>query len=114
MPVIVHIAGTRPGFEGLQSPQFNLWNTLGTMVVDQSATVRIILSGVLADFPDLQIAIAHMGGGIAANKDRFTLYLFTNSPGTVREYVENIRALGLSREASEGVLAGNAARLLGI
>ncbi len=179
VPVFVHIAGTRPGFEGLQSSDFNLWTTLGTMVVDQTATVRVILSGVMTDFPDLQLVIAHMGGGIAANKDRFTKYLklwgeriwtelggtppakepldeyfeacfarmyfdlagyeggmnalrcalvsiapsrllfgtdypfnFTDIPGEVRQYVANIRAIGLSQEATEGVLAGNAARLL--
>jgi predicted TIM-barrel fold metal-dependent hydrolase len=74
-PLFVHIAGTRQGFEGLMSKDFNLWTTLGTMVVDQSATVRIILSGILTHFPDLQIVIAHLGGGIAAIKERFTKYL---------------------------------------
>jgi predicted TIM-barrel fold metal-dependent hydrolase len=75
VPLFVHIAGTRQGFEGLMSKDFNLWTTLGTMVVDQSATVRIILSGILAQFPDLQIVVAHLGGGIAAIKERFTRYL---------------------------------------
>src|SRR5208282_2282440 len=44
VPLFVHIAGTREGFEGLLSERYNLWTSLGTMVVDQSATVRMIMS----------------------------------------------------------------------
>ncbi len=181
VPLFVHIAGTRQGFEGLMSKDFNLWTTLGTMVIDQSATVRIILSGILAQFPDLQIVIAHLGGGIAAIKERFTRYLkmwgkgiwtelggippfsgpfdkefedhfnrlyfdmagyeggmnavkcalvaihpqrllfgtdypfnFADVPSAVKEYIQNIRKLDLSQQAIEGILGGNASRLLGI
>jgi aminocarboxymuconate-semialdehyde decarboxylase len=181
VPLFIHIAGTRQGFEGLMSKDVNLWTTLGTMVVDQSATVRIILSGILTQFPDLQIVIAHLGGGIAAIQERFTKYLkmwgkgiwtelggtppfpepldkqfeeyfnklyfdmagfeggmnavkcaliaidpkkllfgtdypfnFTDIPSEVKEYIQNIRKLDLPREAIEGMLGGNAARLVGI
>lgn len=75
VPVFIHIAGTREGFEGLLSTSYNLWTTLGTMVVDQSATVRMILSGILEQVPDLELVIAHLGGGIVSFRERFTLYL---------------------------------------
>ena len=180
VPLFVHIAGTRRGFEGLMSNDFNLWTTLGTMVVDQSAAVRFILSGILTQFPDLRVVIAHLGGGIAAIKERFTKYLkmwgkgiwtelggtppfpepfdkqfedcfkrlyfdmagyeggmdavacalvgidprkmlfgtdypfnFTDVPSEVKGYIQNIRKLDLPREAIEGMLGANAARLLG-
>ncbi len=181
VPLFVHIAGTRQGFEGLLSTRYNLWTTLGTMAVDQTATVRLILSGILARFPDLKIVLAHMGGGIVALRERFSLYLrlwgeriwtemgtkppfhppydvnfdtcfgkihfdmagyeggmnavrcallsvspewllfgtdypfnFTEVPHKVREYAEEIRALGLTMEATQAMLGENAARLLGI
>jgi aminocarboxymuconate-semialdehyde decarboxylase len=181
VPLFVHIAGTRQGFEGLMSTKYNLWTTLGTMVVDQSATVRMILSGVLSTFPDLRLVIAHLGGGIAAIRERFSLYLriwgekiwteigskppfeppyersfekqlnkiyfdmagyeggmnavkcallsvspdklifgtdypynFIDNPAGVKEYAENVKTLGLSPDAVEGMLGKNAARLLGM
>ena len=75
VPIFVHIAGTRQGFEGLFSEKFNLWTTLGTMVIDQSAVVRIILGGVLARFSGLTFVISHLGGGISAIRERFVRYL---------------------------------------
>ena len=39
------------------------------------ATTRIILSGVLDDFPDLKLVMSHKGGGIAAIRERL-LYRF--------------------------------------
>lgn len=74
IPIFVHIAGTRDGYEAFDT-KYNLVVTLGTMVLDLSATVRIILGGVLAKFPDLKFVISHMGGGISAIKERFVRYV---------------------------------------
>ena len=181
VPLFVHIAGTREGFEGLQSTKYNLWTSLGTMVIDQTATVRMILSGVLHRYPDLKLVIAHLGGGVGAITERFTLYMrlwgekiwtelggkpafdppyeksferllgtiyfdmagyeggmnavksallsfsperllfgtdypfnFAHEPAKVRDYVRNIKGLGLPSEATEAMLWKNAARLLGL
>jgi predicted TIM-barrel fold metal-dependent hydrolase len=47
------------------------------------ATARIILSGVLEDFPDLIFVISHKGGGIAALKERIEYWFGApGSPGT--------------------------------
>ena len=43
------------------------------MVVDQTATVRMIFSGFLQRLPDLKIKMAHLGGGASAAKEMFTL-----------------------------------------
>ena len=75
VPIFVHIAGTREGFEGLFSDKYNLWTTLGTMVIDQSAAVRIIFGGVLVRFPGLAFVISHLGGGVSAIRERFIRYL---------------------------------------
>lgn len=178
VPIFVHIAGTRKGFEGLTSKDYNIWTTLGTMVIDQSTTVRMIMSGILTRFPDLKVVIPHLGGGIAANKERYTKYIkfwgkriWTELGGTppfpepldksfedsfnrlyfdmagyeggmnaikgalitirpkkllfgtdyplhcypdseVKEYIQNIRNLDLPQEDIDGILGGNAARLL--
>jgi len=77
VPIFVHIGGTREGFEAYNAKDspYSLQPSLGVMALDQSATVRIILGGVLAKYPDLKFVIAHMGGGIAAIKDRVVMNL---------------------------------------
>ena len=60
------------------------------------ATTRIILSGVLEDFPDLQFVISHKGGGIAALKERIDYWFGSpGAPGTrtrlpFEEYLKKI------------------------
>jgi predicted TIM-barrel fold metal-dependent hydrolase len=76
IPIFVHIAGTRHGYEAFEvEADFNLEVTLGTMVLDLNATLRIILGGVLTRFPGLKFVIAHMGGGISAIKERCVRYV---------------------------------------
>ena len=47
------------------------------------ATTRIILSGILEDFPDLKFVISHKGGGIAVLKERMNRWFgFSGAPGS--------------------------------
>lgn len=77
VPIFVHIRGTRYGYEAFEKAKYNLGVTLGTMVMDLSATARIILGGILAKFPELKFVISHMGGGISAIKERLVRYIDT-------------------------------------
>lgn len=78
-------------------------------------------------FGKLYFNVAGCGGNIRTVKIALTAisperlvfgtdwpFEFTNDPQGVKDYIENIRNLGLSQEAADGILCGNAARLLNI
>lgn len=68
VPIFVHPALAPIGYELLQD--YDLPRVLGREVDLTVAATRLIAGGVLDRFPDLQLVIAHFGGGIAAVKDR--------------------------------------------
>jgi len=180
IPIFVHITNIPVGYPGFDAP-YNL-NVSMTREFDLAGnTVRLVLGGVLAEFPDLTFVMSHLGGGIssiierieryvdawgdrfwtelggkppftAPHKENFKKYLdliyvdmagyeggmnavkcalttlrpermvfgtdypynFTNDPQGVKRYIENIRKLDLPPKKIEGMLGGNAAKLLGM
>ena len=74
VPVFIHIAGTRIGYDAFKTT-YNLEVTLGTMVLDMHAVLRLILGGVLTRFPLIQFVISHAGGGITASLERVLRYV---------------------------------------
>jgi predicted TIM-barrel fold metal-dependent hydrolase len=68
VPIFVHPALAPVGYDLLQD--YDLPRVLGREVDLTVATTRLIAGGVLDRFPDLNLVIAHFGGGIAAVKDR--------------------------------------------
>jgi len=74
IPIFVHITNIPVGYDALDA-NYNL-NVLFTREVDNAAnTIRIVLGGVLSEFPDLKFVMSHMGGGISAILERFDRYL---------------------------------------
>ncbi len=82
VPIFVHPSGVQQGFDILDAP-YDLGRSIGRELDLTVATTRIILSGVLDDFPELTFVMSHKGGAIAAVKDRIE-YQFghTGWPGT--------------------------------
>jgi len=79
VPIFIHPSGVQLGFDILKAP-YDLFRSIGRELDLMIATTRIILSGVLEDFPNLQFVISHKGGGIAALKERIDYWF--GSPGT--------------------------------
>jgi len=71
-PVFVHVATVPAGYQALQAP-YDLSRSLGREFDLLNATVRLIVSGVLEEFPELNIVLAHMGGGISAIRERILM-----------------------------------------
>ena len=69
VPIFIHVSGTPLGYDMLNAP-YDLHRRIGREFDLITATTRIILSGVLEDFPDLTFVISHKGGGIAALRER--------------------------------------------
>lgn len=180
IPIFVHITGFPIGYDALNAPY--MLNVTMTREFDlAAATARLILGGVLVEFPELKFIMAHIGGGISSILERIERYIdtyqdrfwteqggsppfnrpykenfrkyfssiyfdlagfeggmnavecalttispqrllfgtdypynFTNDPQGVMNYIESIRNLDLSTLATERILGGNAAELLGI
>lgn len=68
VPVFVHPALVPVGYEFIKD--YDLPRVLGREIDLTVATTRIIAGGVLDRFPNVELIIAHFGGGIAAIKDR--------------------------------------------
>ena len=73
VPIFIHPSGVQSGYTLLEAP-YDLGRSLGREIDLQVATTRIILSGVLEDFPDLKLVVSHLGGGISAVKERIDYY----------------------------------------
>ena len=82
VPIFIHPSGVQQGFDILNAP-YDLNRSIGRELDLMVATTRIILSGVLEDFPDLTFVISHKGGGIAALKERIEYWFGApGGPGT--------------------------------
>lgn len=77
VPIFIHPSGVQLGMDILNAP-YDLYRSIGRELDLIIATTRIILSGVLDDFPDLRFVISHKGGGISALKERIE-YQFGSS-----------------------------------
>jgi predicted TIM-barrel fold metal-dependent hydrolase len=74
VPIFLHISPAPRGFDALNAP-YNLNETMAREFDLAAAIARICIGGVLEDFPDLKFVIAHLGGGIAAIRDRIEQYM---------------------------------------
>ncbi len=82
VPIFIHPSGVQQGFDILNAP-YDLNRSVGRELDLIVATTRIILSGVMEDFPDLIFVISHKGGGIAALKERIEYWFGApGGPGT--------------------------------
>lgn len=169
VPIFIHPSGVPAGFDILNAP-YDLHRQIGRELDLMVATTRLILSGVLEDFPNLKLVISHKGGGIASLRERILyrfdkpgargtrmrrsfddyfsrLYFnlaghwggmqsvacalttisasrlvfatdypqnFSTDPMEIKTYIENIKALDLPELDKQGILGGNAQRLLGM
>ncbi|MDP2643727.1 MAG: amidohydrolase family protein [Desulfobacterales bacterium] len=74
VPIFVHISPAPRGFDSLNAP-YNLNETMAREFDLATAIARICIGGVLEDFPDLKFVFAHLGGGIAAIRERIEQYM---------------------------------------
>lgn len=74
IPIFVHVTPVPVGYDALDAP-YNLNVTLTREFDIASNTIRLILGGVLAEFPDLTFVMSHMGGGISSILERVERYV---------------------------------------
>lgn len=74
VPIYIHV-GEPDGYEALYSAPYNLAVSLVREYDLAVTAVRLGLSGVLVEFPDLKFVISHMGGGISAVMERLIRYI---------------------------------------
>ncbi len=79
VPIFVHPSGVPKGFDVLNA-SFDLYRSLGRELDLIVATTRIILGGVLDEFPGLTFVISHKGGGIVTLKERIEHWF--DAPGS--------------------------------
>ncbi|MFC1901627.1 amidohydrolase family protein [Chloroflexota bacterium] len=72
VPICIHPSGAPKGFDALKAP-YSLHGSIGREFDLALAATRIIIGGVLEDFPDLKIVMSHLGGGLFAIKERLGL-----------------------------------------
>jgi predicted TIM-barrel fold metal-dependent hydrolase len=82
IPIFVHVSGAPSGYEIMNAP-YDLNRGIAREFDLIMATTRIIMGGILEDFPDIKFVIAHMGGGISAIMERIEQYLdFPDATGS--------------------------------
>ncbi len=74
VPVFIHPSIKLEGFEACKAP-YDLFRTIGREFDLALATVRLCAGGVLEEFPDLKVIMAHFGGGFSAIKERMDRYI---------------------------------------
>jgi len=74
IPIFIHITLSPVGYDALDAP-YNLDVVMTREFDIAAATARLILGGVLTEFPDLKFVISHTGGGIASILDRIERYV---------------------------------------
>ncbi len=74
LPMFVHVSSSAQGFEGANST----WESNITLIREfdlVTGTARLVLGGVLEEFPELKFVMSHLGGGIAAIWERVERYV---------------------------------------
>jgi len=74
VPIFVHPSIKLEGFDACKAP-YDLFRTIGREFDLALATFRLCAGGVLEEFPDLQIIMAHFGGGFSSIKERMDRYI---------------------------------------
>ncbi len=95
VPIFIHPSEKPPGFDALKGP-YDLSRTIGREFDLALVTFRLCAGGVLEEFPDLKIVVAHFGGGYSSIKERMDRYIrvmgakFWNDKPLIHEpYLEN-------------------------
>ncbi|OGA13326.1 MAG: hypothetical protein A3H32_10015 [Betaproteobacteria bacterium RIFCSPLOWO2_02_FULL_63_19] len=95
VPVFVHPSIKVEGFDACKAP-YDLFRTIGREFDLSLATFRFCAGGVLQEFPDLKVIMAHFGGGYSSVKERMDRYIrfmgakFWNGKPLISEpYYEN-------------------------
>lgn len=95
VPVFVHPSIKIPGFDACTAP-YDLFRTMGREFDLALATIRMCAGGVLEEFPDLKVIMAHFGGGFSSIKERMDRYInflgakfWTGKPLISEPYLEN-------------------------
>jgi aminocarboxymuconate-semialdehyde decarboxylase len=95
VPIFIHPSEKPPGFDALKGP-YDLSRTMGREFDLALATFRLCAGGVLEQFPDLKIIVAHFGGGFSSIKERMDRYIkvmgakfWSNKPLISEPYLEN-------------------------
>ncbi|MDP2917729.1 MAG: amidohydrolase family protein [Dehalococcoidia bacterium] len=74
VPVFIHPSIKLTGFDACQAP-YDLFRTIGREFDLALATIRLCVGGVMEDFPDLKVIVAHFGGGFSSIKERMDRYI---------------------------------------
>ena len=100
IPIFVHITNIPVGYDAMDAA-YSMNVTLTREFDIAANTVRLILGGVLAEFPDLRIVMPHFGGGISSILERVERYVETwgegfwtelgGTPPFDKPYKENFR-----------------------
>ena len=77
VPLFVHVSLAADGFDACDAP-YDLNRTIVREFDLATATARLCLGGVLEEFPDLKLIVAHFGGGISSIKERLDRYIRYN------------------------------------
>ena len=72
--IFVHPSIKLEGFDACEAP-YELFRTIAREFDLALATFRLCAGGVLEEFPDLQIIMAHFGGGFSSIKERMDRYI---------------------------------------
>ena len=74
VPIFIHPSIKVLGFDACKAP-YDLFRTIGREFDLELATLRVCVGGVLEEFPDLKIVVAHFGGGFSSIKERMDRYI---------------------------------------
>lgn len=74
IPVFVHPSIKVDGFDACKAP-YDLSRTIAREFDLSLATFRFCAGGVLQEFPDLKVIMAHFGGGFSSVKERMDRYI---------------------------------------
>ena len=74
VPIFVHPSIKLEGFDACKAP-YDLFRTIAREFDLSLATFRFCAGGVLEEFPDLNVIMAHFGGGFSAVKERMDRYI---------------------------------------
>jgi predicted TIM-barrel fold metal-dependent hydrolase len=72
--IFVHPSVKLSGLDACKGP-YDLFRTIGREFDLALATFRLCAGGVLEEFPDLNVIMAHFGGGFSAVKERMDRYI---------------------------------------
>lgn len=109
--IFVHPASVPQGYAWTRD--YDLARILGRELDLVVATTRLIVGGVLEEFPRLRFVIGHFGGGIAAIKDRLVAKAFRYG-SLKRPFQESFARLAFDAAGFEGSPGALSAALTGI